>query len=151
MDSNEVCAICGCFVHRTAGTYGTLTVEGRSHATRHHFVAERFFGRSSNRPGQREGVFRLCPWDHERKTGVFCYECHEELLHNPVLLPHDVDRFAQLVKLRRLSERNKGAKRHRIAGRVRLLHEVIDRGLDALLEEAGRKRQASDELGMTDR
>jgi hypothetical protein len=82
----------------------------------------------------------VCPWDHERKTGVFCYECHEELLHNPVLLPQDVERFAELVKLRRLSERNKGAQRHRIAGRIRLFHEVIDRGLDVLLEEAGHTR-----------
>lgn len=140
MDSAEVCAICGCSLHRRPGTYGTLTAEGRSHATRHHFVAERFFGRSSNRPGQREGIFRICPWGSERKTDVFCYECHEELLHNPVLLPNDIERFAELVKARRLSERNKGAQRHRIAGRVRLLHEVIDRGLDVLLEEAGRER-----------
>ena len=143
MDSNEVCAICGCSLHRRLGTYGAQDAEGRSHATRHHFVAERFFGRSSNRPGQREGLFRLCPWDHERRTGVFCYECHEELLHNPVLLPQDVERFAQLVKIRGFSERNKSAQRHRIAGRVRLFHEVIERGLDVLLEEAGRKRQAS--------
>jgi hypothetical protein len=34
---------------------------------------------------------------------------------------------------------------------VRLLHEVIDRGLDVLLEEAGRKKHTSDGLGMTDR
>jgi hypothetical protein len=140
MDSAEVCAICGCSLHRTPATYGELTAKGSSHATRHHFVPERFFGRSSNRPGQREGIFRVCPWDHERKTGVFCCECHEEHLHNPVLLPQDVERFAQLVKLRRLSERNKGAQRHRIAGRVRLLHEVVDRGLDVPLEEAGRRR-----------
>jgi hypothetical protein len=142
MDKTEVCAICGCSLHRTPGTYGALTAGGRSHATRHHFVAERFFGRSSNRPGQRDGIFRVCPWDHEWKTGVFCYECHEELLHNPVLLPQDVERFAQLVKLRRLSEREKGAQRHRIAGRVRLFHEVIERGLDVLLEEARRTSRA---------
>src|SRR2546430_8694767 len=34
------------------------TVPGRSHASRHHYVAERFFGRSKNRRGtQRERVF----------------------------------------------------------------------------------------------
>ena len=134
MATREACSICGCPVHRTPGTYNGLTVEGRSHATRHHFVPERFFGRSSNRPGQRAGIFRRCPWDHERRTGVFCYECHEELLHNPVLLPEDVERFAALVRVRGLAERKKGLSRRRITGRVELFHEVISRGLQVMLE-----------------
>jgi hypothetical protein len=41
----EKCAICGCELHRIAGTYARPTVEGRSHASKHHFVSERFFGR----------------------------------------------------------------------------------------------------------
>jgi hypothetical protein len=49
-------------------------------------VAERFFGRSNNRRGtQRDRVFEECPWGIEGQTAVFCYDCHEELLHNPVL------------------------------------------------------------------
>jgi len=75
----ERCAICDCVLHRTAGTYARPTIEGRSHATKHHFVAERFFGRSSNRRGTvTDGVFTSCPWGHEGETAVFCYECHEE-------------------------------------------------------------------------
>jgi len=55
---SENCAICGCELHRTRDTYARATIEGRSHATKHHFVAERFFGRSSNRRGTRtEGIF----------------------------------------------------------------------------------------------
>jgi hypothetical protein len=35
-------------------------------ATQHHYVAERFFGRSSNRRGAKpEGVFLSCPWGAE--------------------------------------------------------------------------------------
>lgn len=34
---------------------------------------------SSNLPGGLEG-----------ESGLFCYECHEELIHNPVFLPGDL-------------------------------------------------------------
>jgi len=101
----------------------------------HHFVSERFFGRSSNRRGTKtEGIFEACPWGYEGKTAVFCYECHEELLHNPVLLPENVKRFAELVRARRLAEDKKPADRDKIAGRVALFHEVIARGLASIVK-----------------
>lgn len=133
-DSKERCAVCGCEVHRS-GEYATPTVRGRSHATAHHFVAERFFGRSTNRRGtRREGIFNTCPWGHESKSDVYCYECHEELLHNPVLLPDDVRAFAELVKRHGLDEVHKPEGRDKIAERIKLLHEVISVGLKVLLE-----------------
>jgi hypothetical protein len=132
----ERCAICNCVLHRKQGTYARPTVEGRSHATKHHFVAERFFGRSVNRKGTiAEGVFDICPWGYEKKTAIFCYECHEELLHNPVLLPKDVDIFAEIVKKRGLSEETKPGDRTKIAGRIKLLHEIIANGLLVLSQE----------------
>ena len=132
----ELCAICSCELHRTAGTYALPTEQGRSHATKHHFVAERFFGRSTNRKGTKtDGIFSACPWPVEGQSEVFCYECHEELLHNPVLLPADVESFATLVRLRGLSEERKSKDRSALAGRVKLLHEVIERGLKSLREE----------------
>jgi len=130
------CAICGCELHRTRDTYARPTIEGRSHATKHHFVAERLFGRSSNRRGTKtEGMFTSCPWGHEGESEVFCFECHEELLHNPVLLPEDVARFADLVRMRDLSEKVKTEDRSKIAGRVALFHDAITRGLKILHEE----------------
>jgi len=130
------CAICGCGLHRTANTYALPSREGRSHATRHHYVAERFFGRSANRRGTvREAIFATCPWRLEGKTEVFCYECHEELLHNPVFLPEDIDRLRALVIARRLSESTKDENRDKMAGRIKLLHEVIAAGLLALTED----------------
>jgi hypothetical protein len=42
-------------------------------------------------------VFAECPWGKEKHAEVFCYECHELLLYNPVLLPEDVKRFSALV------------------------------------------------------
>jgi hypothetical protein len=132
----ERCAICNCKLHRTAGTYALPTNQGRSHATKHHFVAERLFGRSANRRGTKTGgIFEVCPSGAEGKSEVFCYECHEELLHNPVLLPADLERFAELVRIRGLSEEQKSEKRTLLAGRVKLLQEVIARGLASVLAE----------------
>ena len=132
----EYCAICSCKLHRTPGTYAHPTTEGRSHATKHHFVAERFFGRSSNRRGTKTfGAFESCPWGFEGKSEIFCYECHEELLHNPVLLPGDIKLFAKLVRIRHLSEESKGEDRNKIAGRIALFHEEIKQGLNVLLQK----------------
>jgi hypothetical protein len=103
-DSQATCSICGCSVHRS-GDYAKPSVKGRSHRTAHHHVAERFFGRSKTRRGPaRDAVFAVCPWGYEGRSSVFCYECHEELLHNPVLLPADVERFAALVRQASLDE-----------------------------------------------
>jgi hypothetical protein len=99
-------------------------------------VLERFFGRSINRRGTKTlGVFNSCPRGFEGESGVFCYECHEELLHNPVLLPEDVKLFSELVRLRGLSEDEKTEDRSKIAGRIVLFHEVIAQGLRNFREE----------------
>ncbi len=133
------CVICGCSIHR-GGEYATPTVEGRSHATKHHYVAERFFGRSANRKGeQREPIFNNYPWELEKRSGEFCYDCHEELLHNPIFLPTDISRFAELVKLRGFDEREKTTSKDKLARRIELLHEVIEEGLKTLLVTAKNK------------
>jgi hypothetical protein len=137
--SLKYCAICGCKIHSGGDDYAKPSPEGRSHATRHHYVAERFFGRSKNRKGElREPIFKNCPWGVERQSKGFCYDCHEELLHNPVLLLEDVERFAKLVKLRGLNENKKTASKFKIAGRIKLLHEVIETGIESLLHEHNR-------------
>jgi len=124
------CAICGCKLHRTPNTYARPTPEGRSHASKHHYIPERFFGRSKTRRGtQRAKIFTASPWGHEGETALFCYDCHEELIHNPVLLPEDVEAFANIVKARGLSETRKSNSRTAIAGRIQLLHEIIHQGI----------------------
>src|SRR3954464_16095216 len=123
---DETCAICTCQLHREGG-YAAPSAHGRSHATSHHHVAERFFGRSKTRKKEiREAIFTVCPWNHEKRAIVLCYDCHEELIHNPVLLLEDFERFAALVKARGLSEVQKSADRSKLAARIRLFREVID-------------------------
>jgi hypothetical protein len=115
------------------GDYAKPTVKGRSHATDHHYVAERFFGRSKNRPGTtRERIFETCPWGEEGSTATYCYECHEELLHNPVFTPADICSFAALVASRGLTEEEKPVTRKKLGGRIQLLHAIIQAGLASL-------------------
>lgn len=131
----ERCEICGCVINRE-GYYATPNVKGRSHATRHHHIAERFFGRSANRPGTvRPPIFDQSPWDGEGSTSVLCYECHEELIHNPVFLPSDIQLLSALVAARGLDEDQKTDDRSKIAGRIELLHDVIETGLKRLSEQ----------------
>ena len=135
--SSEYCEICGCKVHRRGG-YARPTVNGRSHASKHHYVPERFFGRSANRRGeQRSPLYKSSPWGYEGEAGVFCYDCHEELLHNPVLLPEDLNALRNLVRLRGLDEAAKTKSRDKLAARIQLLHEVLVLGIHELL---GRER-----------
>ncbi|MGA2281301.1 MAG: hypothetical protein ABSG80_13465 [Verrucomicrobiota bacterium] len=135
----EHCFICGCSLNRN-GNYDGKTPQGRSHATEHHLVAERFFGRSKTRKGEiRAAIFQKCPWDLERKKEVFCYDCHEVLLHNPVFTKDDLRSFAELVKQKNLSEGKKTASYEKLAGRIRLLQEVVQRGIQSLKADANRK------------
>jgi hypothetical protein len=80
-------------------------------------------------------MWETCPWGHEGEVVVFCYECHEEMLHNPVILPDDLNRFAELVRRRGLSEQVKNEGRSLIAGRIRLFQEVIALGIATALAE----------------
>jgi hypothetical protein len=119
----NTCAICGCKVHRTKNTYALPTPAGRSHASKHHYIPERFLGRSNNRKGtQRSKIFEENYWAAKGETEVFCYDCHEELLHNPILLPEDIAALASLVKERNLHETIKTESKEMLDGRIELLH-----------------------------
>ena len=44
------------------------------------------------------GFLRFALGDMKVSVQSYCYECHEELLHDPVLLPEDIRAFSELVK-----------------------------------------------------
>ena len=125
------CEICECVLYSGKGKYGEPTPEGRAHLSRHHYIAERFFGRSKNRKGtRRPEIFTNSPWPASEGQAALCYDCHEELLHNPVILKPELEKLSALVKKRRLSERIKTESRAGIAGRIKLLQEIIKKGLE---------------------
>ena len=132
------CAICGCELNRKSKVYGEDNQDGRSHASEHHYVAKRFFGHSKTSKGKlpRKPIFnsKNCPpqWE-DKKVGILCYDCHEELLHNPVFLASDIKQFAKLVELMNLNENDKPKSKDKIKGRIVLLHEVIEKGIKAIL------------------
>jgi len=72
MKKTEHCELCG--VELEAGDYGTK-MNGRSS---HHRIPERFnkFSTQGN----------SLPEDKDHELLILCYFCHEELLHNPILL-----------------------------------------------------------------
>jgi len=73
----------------------------------------------------------------EGECDVFCYECHEILLHNPVFTRENILDFADLVNQKQLNEVQKTRSNEKLRGRVRLLHEVIELGLRALKGKSG--------------
>ena len=143
---NTKCAICGCIINR-GGEYATPTIQGRSHATRHHNIAVRFFYIEDRAGNPKTPIFRIDPWNMEGHTTEFCYDCHEELLHNPVFLPDDIIGFSELVRLRKLDESEKTQSREELAGRIKLLHEALETGIKILLSKE--KHQSSSPVVMS--
>ena len=127
----ENCAICGCNLIRGKNIYGTP--EGRSHATKHHFVAERFFGRSKNRKGiLQSAIFTKCPWSLEKATELFCFDCHEVMLHNPVFTRENIQTLRQIIHKHNLNEDEKEKGYTKVKERIKLLQTVIEEGLKKL-------------------
>jgi len=124
------CQLCGCLLGCEKGTYAQPTISGRSYGTWHHYIAKRFFSQKDSI------IFNKNYYKYTGKTEIFCYECHEELLHNPIFLPKDIDKFAMLIRRKRCGEGNQGKilKREKIGQRIMLLHKVISKGLDELLK-----------------
>jgi hypothetical protein len=70
-------------------------------------------------------------------------------LHNPVILPEDIQRFACLVRLRGFAEQTKGEGRSLIGGRIRLFQKIIAKGIEVLLAAEEGKAAANQSLQPT--
>ena len=143
---DERCAICNCILEIGKDEYGKHTLKGRRHASGHHYVAKRFFSSKDKKSGKKyKPIFTDSdfPWKIKPKeTGTFCFECHEELLHNPVFLPEDIKRFSKLVNSKHYDEPDKTESREKLAKRIELLHDVFDKGIQALLDSKEKKHQS---------
>jgi len=67
------------------------------------------------------------------------------VIHNPVFLESDIIALAELVRSRGLNEETKPESKEKLAGRIQLLHEVIEAGIralrdgDAILSQRGQE------------
>jgi len=142
MENDQHCAICGCELFgarrdkekgqlKRKVQYGEDSPEGRSYRTKHHYIAKRFLGREIFSGGDEQRLIK-----NKRKYTFLCYNCHEELLHNPMLLPDDIEDFHELVDKedKRLTEPTKGDDKDKLARRIELLHKVIETGIKVLLD-----------------
>jgi len=136
-EAEKTCAICGCPLHRTAGTYAKPTADGRSHATDHHCVPKRFLSDKNTKGEKRGPVLTDRHWAEKgSQTVTLCYDCHEELLHNPILLEEDVKHLRQIMDNKGCTETHKTEGDYKcIANRVRIFHEIIKAGIEHTLKE----------------
>ena len=51
------------------------------------------------------------------------------MIHNPILLPEDIKKLAEIVKRKKLNENTKPGHRKKIGQRIRLFQEIISIGI----------------------
>lgn len=54
------------------------------------------------------------------------------MLHNPVILPEDIDRLATIIRAKGLNEDTKSDSKDKLAARIMLLQDIIHKGIDAV-------------------
>ncbi len=94
--------------------YGTD--EGMNHISRHHLFPKRFKDYFTN--DEIKEIFQI---ETPQIVENFCYECHEEVLHNLVLNREIIDKLSKLFE-------GKDKKT-----RIMIFHEIIKLGLEAIL------------------
>mgnify|MGYP001619825991 CR=1 FL=1 len=124
------CGLCGCALLRM-GKYGEDNALGRCFPSEHHLVAKRFYGKNKNKRSKILDDDDFKKFSNEKIK--LCYDCHEELLHNPVLSPDNMKGFKELVRKKHWDERNKKDGKEKIRGRIKLLQEIIDKGINIML------------------
>ena len=98
-ETKSQCMLCG-IEYATGVVYASE--HGRRSRGRHHLFPRRFEKRGMS----QEGLARKL--DVETRDLGFvhlCYECHEELLHNPVLTIKMLDELSHLIKGKSLEDK----------------------------------------------
>jgi len=73
---------------------------------------------------------------------TFCYDCGEELLHNPVLLEEEILGLARLFEVRGAGEHDgKPDRSEKHAKRIVIFREVIAEGIRQVLARAQTKER----------
>ena len=109
---------------RKKGQYAKDSINGRSYPTKHHLIAKRFYNK------KRKKIFETID---KPSVVELCYDCHEELLHNPVLSANDIEKFSMLIKQKECNETIKDDSKNKIRERIDLFAEIIAEGIKTLL------------------
>jgi len=97
-------------------TYGTDG--GMNHISRHHLFPKRF--RNYFTDDEIKQIFQIEP---PMVLGEFCYECHEEVLHNLVLNREIIDKLSKLFE-------GKDKKT-----RIIIFHQIFKLGIESILKK----------------
>jgi hypothetical protein len=96
--------------------YGTD--EGMRHISRHHLFPKRFRNYFTN-----DELMKIFQIETPNILGNFCYECHEEVLHNLILNREIIDKLSQLFE-------GKDKKT-----RIIIFYEIFRMGIETILKK----------------
>ena len=106
------CLICG--VELVEGNpnnkYGTF--EGRNYISRHHLFPQRF-----QKYFQENEVLNIFGITKFNERAEFCYDCHEEMIHNLILNKEILEKLNEKMNGKNLKER------------IQIFHEIFKKGL----------------------
>ena len=97
-EATDHCMLCG--IEFTTGAYATEN--GRYNRSEHHLFPARF---KKYHISQRSLAKKLNIESQDFDSVHLCYECHEELLHNPVFATKMIKELSQLMRGRSLEDK----------------------------------------------
>jgi len=98
-EAADHCVLCG-IKFSTKGVYATES--GRYNRSEHHLFPTRF---KKYRISQRSLAKKLNVGTQDFDSVHLCYECHEELLHNPVFTTKMIKELSHLMKGKSLEDK----------------------------------------------
>ncbi|HEY9205431.1 MAG TPA: hypothetical protein VIO58_05870 [Candidatus Methanoperedens sp.] len=113
-----VCQLCKTPLKEGNLGYAYGTSEGLTHLSRHHIFPKRLKKYFTNDEIQK--IFHI---DNPSSSMVFCYECHEEILHNIILNDSMVAMLSTL-----LDRKDKKTK-------IKIIHEILKKGIEEYSKE----------------
>ena len=96
-ETTDHCMLCG--IEFTTGAYATE--KGRYNRSEHHLFPARFEDHIS----QRSLAKKLNLESQDFDSVHLCYECHEELLHNPVFTTKMIKELSHLMRGKSLEDK----------------------------------------------
>ena len=117
-EAADYCMLCGT-KFSTKGIYATKTKNGRHHRGEHHLFPARFEKHFS----QRSLAKKLNVETQSLDSIYLCYDCHEELLQNPVFTTKMIKELSYLMKGKSLEDK------------VVTLSRVIELGIREAIKE----------------